>query len=68
VSDEIKLDCPTCGKKDVFEANDETVMELSYCPRCDQSHVVQFEDGIYWMEQMDEPDLEPRECYEVFPE
>jgi hypothetical protein len=53
------LDCPTCGKKDAFDGNDETVTDLFYCRSCDLCHVVQFEDGRYWIERMDEPDLEP---------
>jgi hypothetical protein len=55
----MKLDCPSCGAAKAFDANPKTVMDLFYCPECDLCHVVQFEDGVYWMERMDEPDLEP---------
>lgn len=64
----MRVDCPTCGAKDVFEANDDTVLEIEYCPRCNRCHVVCFEDGRYWAQRTREPDLEPRECYEGFPD
>jgi len=58
---DVSLDCPNCGAKDVFKGSDETAMDLFYCPKCDLCHVVQYEEGKYWMEQMNEPDLEPED-------